>query len=228
MHKADQGPQLCSASRVGHIEIKFEERVWHWGLCIGNVGECIHNTAVLTTAQILGGDDELLIIDHRLHRHNSGKGADIRSNDVMRSLDIKGRASWQVDFTQLFIHHQQRLTYISRFYHGLYCFRHLQGRFLGLLLIVSLTVHQILFAIILPPLGVFFERGCGADLVGFVQTFLTDSDCFLAHQHPVDYSRLDVSCLTRCCRTLYSCRLLVRASSTVRRLALSYGRHLTF
>ncbi|KAJ5582483.1 hypothetical protein N7535_001103 [Penicillium sp. DV-2018c] len=31
--------------------------------------------------------------------------------------------------------------------------------------LVSLDICKIIFAIILPPLGVFLERGCGADLL---------------------------------------------------------------
>ncbi|KAG8217823.1 hypothetical protein J3R82DRAFT_5988 [Butyriboletus roseoflavus] len=43
--------------------------------------------------------------------------------------------------------------------------RHLQGPSILLSVSHSLTLSQIIFAFILPPLGVFLERGCGADLL---------------------------------------------------------------
>ncbi len=57
-------------------------------------------------------------------------------------------------------------------------------------------IPQILVAIILPPLGVFFERGCGADLVRvslYLQPTYPSTHLYIAHQHSSDNSGMDVS-----------------------------------
>ncbi|KAK1770926.1 hypothetical protein QBC33DRAFT_526182 [Phialemonium atrogriseum] len=42
-------------------------------------------------------------------------------------------------------------------------------------------ICKIIFAIILPPLGVFLERGCGADLlINILLTILGELSCFLS------------------------------------------------